>query len=112
VAREQRQSVRIPVNGELSARLVGGPPIAVAVLDFSAGGVLLETTEPLTVGMIYEIEIVAKPANQPVTCWARCAHCRRCGTSGHFAAGFAFRIADPDQIDALLDQLTGTISFQ
>ena len=106
------RAVRLTVHGEISARLLSTGQ-ALELRDLGIGGFLADTSVRLSVGSIHHI-VLASSDGFTVTVRARCAHSRRrTELSGpvRFAVGFAFDSPDVLLIDALLDRLTGTLSY-
>jgi hypothetical protein len=78
----------------------------------SSGGFLAESSDSLPIGSMHTVKLSAKDG-LVVMVTARCAHCREylpCDVP-RFAIGFAFVVANPAAIDALLDRLVAAITF-
>jgi hypothetical protein len=108
---EKRREIRLVVRGELSVRLAPQSPW-LRVIDFSHGGFLADSPEPIPVDTRLTVQLAARDGTV-ITVDARCAHCRRRppDTGSTFAVGFAF-VAANSAVDALIDRLTGAITFQ
>jgi hypothetical protein len=108
--REQRRFIRLEVRGEISARLVGRD-LPLVLRNLSKGGFLAEAGDSLPIGSLQTIQLSAK-GGLAVLVTARCAHCREflpCDAP-RYALGFAFMVANPAAIDALLDRLMASIT--
>ena len=108
---EKRRAIRLQVNGEVAGRLTAiGQPLELR--DLSSGGFLAEMTVRIPEGSVHHV-VLTSNSGHTVKARARCAHVRRRTIRGHttFSIGFAFLSIRDDEIEALLDLLTGRLSF-
>ena len=103
---DRRQAVRLPVHGEIEARLLPTNQ-RLDLRDLGAGGFLADTDRRVALDAMVEIVLTGRNG-LVVTVRARCAHSRHrteLRDVTRFAVGFAFLSPDARAIDALLDLL-------
>jgi hypothetical protein len=114
---ERRREPRIEVDGELVAHLLSPRALAATLVDFSAGGLCLDTAAPLAIGKRHR-PLVASHHTGPSLLTANVAYCRPKDpddlTAG-FLAGLTFVDLDDAgraSVDRFLDELTSSVVFE
>jgi hypothetical protein len=105
---DRRRAIRLPVHGEIEARLLSTNQ-RLELRDFGSGGFLADTDRRVTLDSVDDVVLTSRNGLVVVTLRARCAHSRHRTELRNvtmYAVGFAFLSPNDRDVDALLDLLT------